>query len=101
MANADVDSTIAALKGGLTSIPAETAVAVIDSWKQQLQGNPIAQDLDKLKQALTSGDKAAISKTLAEVGKNTTQAAGSASGDAATKIKQLGELLSQAGSSLN
>ncbi len=100
MANADVDSTIAALKGGLASIPAETAVAVIDSWKQQLQGNDIAEDLEELKQALTKGDKAAISKILTDLGEDTTQASGGVSGDAAAKVKELGQLLSQAGTSL-
>ena len=49
MAQADIDTTIAALQQGLTAIPADQAAAVIDSWQQQLQGNPIAEKLGDLK----------------------------------------------------
>jgi hypothetical protein len=97
---ANLDATISALQGGLTSIPAEQAIAVIDSWQQQLQGNDIAQDLGELKQALQSGDKATISKILVDLGEDTQGAGADATGDVATKVKQLGDLLLKAGNSI-
>ena len=44
MSQVDINTTISALQQGLTSIPAEQAVTVIEGWQQQLQGNPIAFD---------------------------------------------------------
>lgn len=99
-ATANLDATISALQGGLTSITADQAIAVIDSWQQQLQGNDIAEDLGELKQALTNGDKASISKILSDLGEDTKGAASGATGDVATKVQQLGTLLAQAGNSL-
>jgi hypothetical protein len=104
MAQADIDTTIAALQQGLTSIPADQAVAVIDSWQQQLQGNDIAEKLGDLKAALTSGTTSngmSLAEILADIGTGTTAAAESADPSAAAKVKQLGQLLSQAASSLN
>ena len=98
-----LNSTIAALQQGLTSIPADQAVAVIESWQQQLQGNDIAEDLGELKAALTAGSSSkgmSVSEILTDLGEDTSEAATSASGDVAAKVKQLGELLSQAGKSL-
>jgi hypothetical protein len=103
MAQADMDTTIAALQQGLTAIPADQAVAVIDSWQQQLQGNDIAENLGELKAALTSGTTStgmSLAEVLADIGQKTTQAAESADPSAAAKVKQLGQLLSQAASSL-
>jgi hypothetical protein len=102
MAQADLDTTIAALQKGLTAIPADQAVTVIDSWQQQLQGNEIAEKLGELKTALTSGTSngTSLAGILADIGKGTTKAAESADPSAAAQVKQLGELLSQAASSL-
>ncbi|KAB8317382.1 hypothetical protein SD81_018950 [Tolypothrix campylonemoides VB511288] len=97
---ADLDATISALQGDITSLPAEQVIAVIDSWQQQLQGNDIAEDLGELKQALTNGDKASISKILTDLGEDTKGAAADATGDVATKVKQLGDLLLKAGNSV-
>jgi hypothetical protein len=57
MATADLNSTISALKGGLTALPAEAAVANIDSWHSQLKdaAPEVAATLAELKTALTSG----------------------------------------------
>lgn len=96
----DVDTTIAALQQGLTSIPVEQAIAVIESWQQQLQGTDLAEDLGDLKAALTSGDVASISQILSDLGEDTSEAAADATGDVAVKVEQLGELLTQAGQSL-
>ncbi len=103
MAQADLDTTIAALQQGLTAIPTDQAIAVIDSWQQQLQGNDLAEDLGELKAALTSGKTSkgmSLAEILADIGQDTTEAAANADPGAAAKVKQLGELLSQAASSL-
>jgi hypothetical protein len=103
MAQANVDTTIAALKQGLTSIPTDQAIAVIESWQQQLQGNDLANDLGELKTALTSGTTSkgmSLADVLASIGEDTTEAAKGADAGASAKVKQLGELLSQAASSL-
>jgi hypothetical protein len=103
MAQVDIDTTIAALQKGLTAIPTDQAIAVIDGWQQQLQGNDIAEKLGELKSALSSGTTSkgmSLAEILADIGKNTTEAASSADPGAAEKVKQLGELLSQAASSL-
>lgn len=97
---ADLDGTISALQGDITSLPTETVLAVIDSWQQQLQGNDIAEDLGELKDALTNGDKESISRILIDLGEDTKGAASDATGDVATKVKQLGELLAKAGKSI-
>ncbi|MBD1858865.1 MULTISPECIES: hypothetical protein [Leptolyngbya] len=96
----DVDTTIAALQQGLTAIPVEQAIAVIESWQQQLQGTDLAEDLGDLKQALTDGDTSTIAQILSDLGEDTSEAASEATGDVAVKVEQLGELLSQAGQSL-
>ncbi|MGG6264626.1 hypothetical protein ACQ4M3_15220 [Leptolyngbya sp. AN03gr2] len=96
----DVDTTIAALQQGLTSIPVEQAIAVIESWQQQLQGTDLAEDLGDLKAALQQGDASMISQIMIDLGEDTSEAAADATGDVAVKVEQLGELLSQAGESL-
>ena len=49
---ADIGTTIAALQQGITAIPVEQALTLLESWQQQLQGLEIAGDLGELKQAL-------------------------------------------------
>lgn len=96
----DIDTTIAALQQGLTSVPLEQAIAVIESWQHQLQGTDLAEDLGDLKQALTDGDTDSIAQILTDLGEDTSESAANATGDVAVKVEQLGELLSQAGQSL-
>jgi hypothetical protein len=96
----DIDTTIAALQQGLTSVPIEQAISIIKSWQQQLQGTDLAEDLGDLKQALTNGDSSSIAQILSDLGEDTSESAASATGDIAVKVEQLGELLSQAGQSL-
>jgi hypothetical protein len=96
----DIDTTIAALQQGLTVIPVNEAIAVIESWRQQLQGTDLAEDLGELKQALEEGDTDLLSQLLVDIGEDTSESAASATGDTALKVEQLGELLSQAGQSL-
>jgi hypothetical protein len=96
----DIDTTIAALQQGLTSVPIEQAISIIKSWQQQLQGTDLAEDLGDLKQALTNGDSSSIAQILSDLGEDTSESAASATVDIAVKVEQLGELLSQAGQSL-
>lgn len=104
MATADLDSTISALQGGLTSIPPETAVANIESWQQQVQdaAPELASALGELKTALTGGSAtpAALGQLLSKIGSQTSAAGASAGGEAGSKLQQLGTMLSQTGSSL-
>ncbi len=103
MATADLNATISALQSGLTSLPAEAAVANIESWQQQLQGAApeIASTLGELKSALTSGNAQSIAQTLNKLGSQTADAGTSAGGDAGSKVQQLGQLLTQAANSLS
>ncbi len=48
----NIDTTIAALQQGITAIPIEQAILVLESWQQQLMGLKIADDLGELKDAL-------------------------------------------------
>lgn len=98
----DLDSTIAALQSGITSLPPEAAISAIESWQSQLQGTEIAETLGELKMALDGGSSSStpISEILSDLGSQTTAAAGTVTGDAMSKLQQLGQLLSQAGSSL-
>jgi ABC-type transporter Mla subunit MlaD len=105
-ADSTLDTTISALQGGLTSIDATTAVSVIDTWQQTLSGaglTDIADDLGQLKTALTSSnlDGAQIGEILSRLGSKTSAAAGTAPAEYESRLQQLGQLLSQSGTSLN
>lgn len=101
----DIDQVISALKGGLTAVPADTAVQVIDSFEQQVRGlgaSEIADNLAKLKGLLASGSGSPqeISQTLSQLGSQTSAAAPSADPGLTNKLQELGQLLSSAGQSL-
>ena len=87
--------------GGLTSLAPSAAVANIDGWIAQLQGNadfaPVVTDLELLKTQLTTNplDGSAIGETLQRLGGATTGAAG---GDSA--LETLGSALTDAGNTL-
>ena len=108
MANSELDGTIDALSGGLTSLSPTTAVSNIEGWETQLQatGKPeltsIAEDLGALRAELTSGklDGSAIGKLLTKLGSATTSVAGSAEAASQSKLSTLGSLLTKAGSAL-
>ncbi len=108
MAASELDGTISALQGGITSLSPTTAVSNIESWESQLQatGKPaltsIATDLGALRQELGSGnlDGAAIGKLLSKLGKSTTDVAAQAEASSQTKLATLGSLLTKAGSAL-
>jgi len=103
----DLDTTISALQGGLASLPPEAAVSNLDSWQQQLQGTPgaepIASGLAELKAALLNGGTSSqsVAELLTELGVQTASASASATDSTiASKLQQLGQMLTQAGSSL-
>ncbi|MCU0569909.1 MAG: hypothetical protein MUF49_25470 [Oculatellaceae cyanobacterium Prado106] len=91
----DLDTTIATLSNP-TEVPLEDAIALIESWQQQLQGNDIAEDLGELKEALQQGTSGEISQILADLGADTSETAMSLPVDMAEKVQQIGKLLSQA-----
>lgn len=102
---AKLDQTITALQGGLTSLPPTTALSVIDDFEQQLQGlegNEIVSNLSALKELLTSGSATGpdIGQVLIQLGSQTTNAASDAEVTIASKLQQLGQLLTQAGNSV-
>lgn len=98
-----LDATINALQGGLTSA-AGAASSNISSWIQTLQGNPqlsgISSELQKLDDAISSGDSSTIASSLDTLGQHTTRAASSATPESQDKLMQLGQALSSAASQL-
>lgn len=99
---ADIETTIAALQQGVTAIPVEQAIALLESWQQQLQGLKIAGDLGELKDALRKQKSAdAIANLLIDLGGDTAgELAIETSEDVAAKVRQLASLLTQAGNAL-
>jgi hypothetical protein len=93
----DLDATIAALQQGVTSIPLDEAVAIIEAWQSQLQGHDLAEDLGELKAALQNGNSGQISELLIDIGEDTSGSSSAAPSDITSKLQQLGQLLYQAG----
>lgn len=87
--------------GGLTALSAETAVANIDGWIAQLDGNPdfapVVGDLQMLRGQLQESpiDGASVGATLQRLGEATTAAAG----DNAS-LQALGSALTEGGNAL-
>ncbi|WP_223653568.1 hypothetical protein [Hymenobacter psoromatis] len=98
-----LDATINALKGGLSSA-AGAAGPNIQGWIKTLQGNTqlsgISSELKKLDTAISSGDSSTIASALGTLGEHTTKAASSATADSKEKLMQLGQALSSAASQL-
>lgn len=98
-----LDATLNALQGGLAGA-AGAAPANIAGWIKTLQGNPqfsgISSELQKVHDALSSGDTSSLGSSLSTLGQHTTQAASSATPDAQDKLRQLGQALTSAASSL-
>ncbi len=99
---ADIDTTIAALQQGITAIPVEQAIALLESWQQQLQGLKIANDLGEMKDALRKQKSAnALANLLIDLGEDTAgELAIETSDEVATKVRLLASLLTQAGTAL-
>lgn len=95
----ELDDTIGALQGGLTSLSPTAAVSNIDGWQQKLSGlglTDIANDLGELKGLLTSGnlDGKAIGAVLSRLGSKTSASAAGAPAADMPKLQQLGSMLS-------
>lgn len=86
----DLDATIAALQQGVTSIPIDEAIAIIETWQSQLQGHDLAEDLGELKAALQNGELGSISDILVDIGEDTIGTASAAPSDASSKLQQIG-----------
>jgi hypothetical protein len=102
-----LNSTIEALRGGLVEAKAG-ATRSINSWAETLgnsgdeQLTAIAEELQNLKAALSGDglDSGPLQESLRKLGQQTTQAAAGADGATADKVRQIGELLSQAAEQL-
>jgi hypothetical protein len=102
----DLEQTITAFQGGLTSIPPMKALSLIGGFEQQMRSlgaTQIASDLEELKHLLTSGTatSSAIGQVLISLGSQTKSAAASAEPTVSSKLMQLGELLAATGASLS
>lgn len=93
----DLNATIAVLQQGVTSIPLDEAVAIIETWQSQLEGQDLAEDLGELKAALQNGESGQISDLLIDMGEDTTGISSAAPSEFTPKLQQLGQLLYQAG----
>ncbi|MBC6697610.1 hypothetical protein [Hymenobacter sp. BT190] len=108
MANDLLNATIHSLKNGLTGIPISAAIDNTETWQQQLlqSGEPALQDIGReignLQSLLSSGslNAAAIGRSLSMLGAQTNQAAANASADTQAGLRDLGDLLLQAGGKL-
>ncbi|MBW4441503.1 MAG: hypothetical protein KME10_09775 [Plectolyngbya sp. WJT66-NPBG17] len=95
--SATLDETIALLQSGLVSIDPEAAIANIEAWQQQVIGTDMAETLGELKLAIDGGVRSGeIGSILSHLGKQAAAAAETQEGDSASKLQQLGELLSNA-----
>lgn len=102
----DLDQTISILQGDLTTIPVDNALEIIDNFEQQVanlsNAGGIASGLAQLKQLLhtDAATPAEFGQVLAEIGSQTRVVASEQETAIAEKLKQLSELLIQAGQSL-
>ncbi len=99
---ANIDATIAALEAGITNIPVEQAIELLEAWQLQLRGLAIADDLKELQDALRKGKSAdAIANLLTSLGGDTSsELTIELSAEHAAKVRQLSSLLTQAGVAL-
>lgn len=99
---ANIDTTIAALEEGITTIPIEQAMTVLEAWQHQLRGLAISDDLGELKDALRKEKSAdAIANLLTSLGGDTSsELTIGTSEEVAAKLRHLSGLLTQAGAGL-
>lgn len=99
-----LDTTVSALQGGVTSLSPEAGVGVIDQWRERLshETDPhlreIAGDLDTLKEALGAQqpDQVTVGEILQGLGEKTKRAAAGA-GEQADALMALGDALEDQG----
>ncbi len=98
------ETTIKALKDGAKSFTVDKAVTNIEGWEEYLSKHDhegvkkVVTDLGKLKKLLHSKelDGEAIKTLLQKIGKETVAVAGKDTDASSSKIKELGEALSNA-----
>jgi len=95
-----LESTVEAIEEHVEKKATTGVTATISSWIKTLDSHddlkPIAKDLENLKKALADKDGAKIVDLMTKLGEATTEAAESAEGKEATKIKRLGKALTVA-----
>ncbi len=100
----ELDTLIAALERGLTSITPDTGVGLLDQWRERLshESDPhlreIAEDLDTLRRTLDAQqpDPVVIGGILQGLGEKTKRVAAGA-GDAGERLRTLGDALEDQG----
>ena len=103
-------STVTLLRKGVRNVASNRAVQNINGWQKKLQqhggaGQSLSQidsTLGELKTELLADriDGPATGALLSKLGQQTTQAAQNASGSTAQQLRQLGQLLTQAGNQM-
>ena len=104
MSTTRFDTTIQAIKEGAQNFATDKAIKNIEGWEEYLskhdhQGvKTVVADLGKLKKLLETEklDGTAIKNLVHKLGKDTVAVAGDESTGSSSKIKELGEALSQA-----
>lgn len=95
--SANLEQTIALFNSSLASIDPEAALANIEAWQEQLKGTEIAETLGELKLAIDGGTRSGeVGSILSDLGRQVTAAAATQQGDAAARLQQLGQVLSNA-----
>jgi hypothetical protein len=105
-----LDSTVAALQGGVQRLGVDAALPVIESWEKRLGASgdpeltPIAGNLGALRAQLSASDfdQAAVGQLLATLGEQVQRVANTdIQIEVADKLSQLSVLLSSEGDSLS
>jgi len=108
-AGAELDTTVAALEAGITSVTPSAALRVVEHWEATLRNaddanlHPLADLLAELRDALAADrlDGRHIGDLLLSLGEGTTAAAADAPEDRiGPRLEQLGALLTRGGRSL-
>jgi hypothetical protein len=109
VAGKDLDDTIAALEGGLTTLSIDSALRIVRLWEETLRGSdhaelhPLAELLGELHDALSADrlDGPAIGDLLVQLGEGTAAAAEDTEDDRlGPTLERLGTILTAAGASL-
>ncbi|MFC4454685.1 hypothetical protein [Deinococcus sonorensis] len=95
--NEQLQQTLNALQGGVTSLDASTAASNVSSWHQTLNGVPGAETLvshlGRLQEALTSGDLQGAAALLPGLSSETERLASSAPAADQDGLRQLAAAL--------
>lgn len=95
--NEQLQQTLSALQGGITSVDPSTAASNVSSWHQTLNGVPGAETLcnhlAQLKTALESGDLQGAASILPGLGSETQKLAASAPAADQQGLQQLAAAL--------